>query len=75
MLSNQSLAMPDFDVRMFPKASYVQPASTTRVIASVYYVIMYTVYITVLLSYMVYEKEKKVKETMLIMGMSRGAFW
>ena len=68
--------MPDFWVRMMPKAALFKLSSNfPRILSVLYYVLMYAVFIGVLLSNLVYEKEKKIKESMLMMGMSNGAFW
>ena len=68
VLTNQSLSLPDISVRMFPKIEYTQASTVSRLVSSVYYVIMYSPFIAVLLTLLVYEKEKKIKETMLMMG-------
>ncbi|XP_022092521.1 ATP-binding cassette sub-family A member 5-like [Acanthaster planci] len=75
MLTNETLSLPDVSVRMFPKDRYVEASSFPRVFSSIYYVLMYTIFVAALLSIIVSEKEKKIKETMLVMGMSNGPFW
>ncbi|XP_033629986.1 ATP-binding cassette sub-family A member 5-like isoform X1 [Asterias rubens] len=73
--TNETISLPDVSVRMFPKGAFVLTSPTIRVVNSLYYIMMYLVYIGVLLSVLVYEKEKKIKETMLMMGMNNGPYW
>ncbi|XP_038048297.1 ATP-binding cassette sub-family A member 5-like [Patiria miniata] len=75
MQTNQSLPLPEVSVRMFPKDRFVQASAFPRLFSTIYYVLMYSIFVATLLSSIVYEKEKKIKETMLMMGMSSGPFW
>ncbi len=75
MHTNETIPLPDVSVRMFPKGGYVSTSPSIRVVSSVYYIMMYLIFIGVLLSVLVYEKEKKIKETMLMMGMNNGPYW
>ncbi|XP_038064701.1 ATP-binding cassette sub-family A member 5-like [Patiria miniata] len=76
VVTGETLPVPDFWVRMLPTEGVkVSSTSYVDIINVFFYVLMYAIFITVLMTNLVYEKEKKIKETMLMMGMSNAAFW
>ena len=60
---------------MFPKGEHKTSLSYLKTIISIYMVIAFSPYIMFLLTHIVTEKEKKIKEAMKIMGLSQLAFW
>eukprot|EP00794_Sanderia_malayensis_P009395 gene9395-10383_t len=60
---------------MFPKGEFKTPLSYFKTIISIYMVMVFSPYMMFLLTYVVTEKEKKIKEAMKIMGLSQFAFW
>ena len=67
--------VPNVDVKMMPKAAFTPPVTGFQITVSIYMVMAFTPYITVLLVNIVQEKEKKLKELMRIMGLHSLAFW
>ena len=67
--------LPSISFKMFPKGEYASSTDILSIMGAIYYVIMFTPYIAVLLSNIVGEKEKKIKECMKIMGLREAAFW
>lgn len=63
------------DVQMMPKPIYTPDVSYMQNLASIYIVIAFSPFVTFLLILLVTEKEKKIKETMKIMGMQDSVFW
>ncbi|XP_041473129.1 cholesterol transporter ABCA5-like isoform X4 [Lytechinus variegatus] len=72
---DDSLAMPDVDIRMFPKGQYDYSVDSLRITVSVYIVLAYMPFTAVLLTTLVVEKERKIKEVMNIMGLNNTTFW
>ena len=60
---------------MIPKDSYTSSIEVFQITASIYLVLGFTPYVTVLVVNLVQEKEKKLKDIMRIMGMSDVAYW
>lgn len=61
--------------QMMPKPSYVPDSSVIRSIAPIYYALVYSFCIQLLVISLVTEKQKKQKEVLKIMGMRDTAFW
>ncbi|XP_038065899.1 ATP-binding cassette sub-family A member 5-like [Patiria miniata] len=76
-LASGPLDLPDFSVRMLPVGASTSSSGDDpmRIIIVIFFVLLYGIFVAVLLTNLVYEKEKKIKETMLMMGMSNAAFW
>ncbi|XP_038064464.1 ATP-binding cassette sub-family A member 10-like [Patiria miniata] len=75
VVTGQSIPVPDMWVRMFPLGEYFGSYQQSLLLCVVAYVLMYGFFVSILLTNLVYEKEKKIKENMLMMGMSNAAFW
>ena len=76
MLTNKSsFIQPKITIQMFPKGEYKTPLQYLTTIVSIYMVMAFSPYILFLLTFVVTEKEKKIKEAMKIMGLSTYAFW
>ena len=60
---------------MMPKGSYTSGYGTLQLLSALYLVIAFSPYVGVLVAFIVYEKEKKIKEGMRMMGMRDSAFW
>ncbi|XP_072019069.1 cholesterol transporter ABCA5-like [Amphiura filiformis] len=73
--SKMDLPYPTISFQMFPKGEYEVGVETVKLVSSLYYIIMFTPFIAILLSSLVGEKEKKIKECMKIMGLKETAFW
>lgn len=67
--------VPNIQAQMMPKDPFTPSVAGFSITASVYMVLAFSPYITVLLIYLVQEKEQKLKELMRIMGMSDIAYW
>ncbi|XP_030854731.1 ATP-binding cassette sub-family A member 5 isoform X4 [Strongylocentrotus purpuratus] len=72
---DSSLAMPDVSIRMFPKGQFDFSLDSLRITVSVYIVLAYMPFTAVLLTTLVIEKERKIKEVMKIMGLNNVTFW
>ncbi|XP_022092654.1 ATP-binding cassette sub-family A member 5-like isoform X2 [Acanthaster planci] len=75
VVAGQPIKLPDFSVRMLPVGGAIVNSTVMRIMMVVFFVLMYGIFVAVLLTNLVYEKEKKIKEMMLMMGMSNAAFW
>ena len=60
---------------MMPKDSFTPDVQGFSITASIYMVLAFTPYITILMVNLVQDKEQKIKELMRIMGMSDIAYW
>lgn len=60
---------------MMPQPEYSTDLQYLKTIVSIYMVMAFSPYIMFLLTYVVTEKELKIKEAMKIMGLSTFAFW
>ena len=60
---------------MMPQPEYSTDLSYLKTIVSIYMVMAFSPYIMFLLTFIVTEKELKIKEAMKIMGLSTFAFW
>lgn len=70
-----NLTRPQISVQMLPKTEWKPNVSTIQALASIYFVLAYSPFISFLSVNLVYEKEKKLKEAMRMMGMRDSAFW
>ncbi len=60
---------------MMPKRSYTTDFEVIQILAAMYMVLAFSPYVAMLCAFIVYEKEKKIKEGMRMMGMREAAFW
>lgn len=67
--------VPNIQAKMMPKDSFTPDVQGFSISASIYMVLAFTPYITILVVFLVLEKEQKQKELMRIMGMSDVAYW
>jgi hypothetical protein len=58
-----------------PKKDYVEESIMATIIGSLYFTYLYMNALITFISFVVAEKEKKIKETMRMMGMYDSAFW
>ena len=65
----------NLNVQLMPKGAYTADFTTIQLLASLYLVLAFSPYVGILAAYIVYEKEKKIKEGMRMMGMRDSAFW
>ncbi|XP_065066088.1 cholesterol transporter ABCA5-like [Rhopilema esculentum] len=66
---------PTTTIKMMPKPEYTTDLSYLKTVVGIYMVIAFSPYVMFLLTYIVTEKELKIKESMKIMGLSTFAFW
>ncbi|CAN7984948.1 unnamed protein product, partial [Ixodes hexagonus] len=69
------LKLPEIVVRLLPKAVYVDPGTTWRTLVPLYLTMAFSPFVSVLCVNIVLEKERKIKEGMLMMGMMPSAYW
>ncbi|XP_066291529.1 cholesterol transporter ABCA5-like [Branchiostoma lanceolatum] len=69
-----STSLPNYLVEMMPKPES-SGFSIISTISSIYFVLSYIPFVTTLTVYLVSEKEKKIKESMKMMGLNSMAFW
>ncbi|XP_065189363.1 ATP-binding cassette sub-family A member 9-like [Sycon ciliatum] len=78
-LTAANLSMPDYTTNstpcFMPKADYLPAADELQTLTAIYMVIAYSPMVSILLSLLVTEKEKKIKIGMKMMGMSDVALW
>lgn len=67
--------LDDVNVQMMPKPGYIPDTSYIQIMSSIYFIIAYSPFINFLTVNLVAEKEKKIKESMKMMGLSDSAFW
>ncbi|XP_060080116.1 cholesterol transporter ABCA5-like [Ylistrum balloti] len=72
---DSSFPVPEISVQMMPKPSYTPDTSYLQTISSIYFVIAYSPFVSYLTTNLVAEKEKKIKESMKMMGLRDSAFW
>lgn len=72
---DSSYPRPDISVQMMPKPAYTPDTSYLQTISSIYFVIAYSPIVSYLTTNLVAEKEKKIKESMKMMGLRDSAFW
>ncbi|KAI8501113.1 ATP-binding cassette sub- A member 5 [Branchiostoma belcheri] len=69
-----STGLPNYSVEMMPKPES-RGFSIISTLSSIYFVLSYMPFVTTLTVYLVSEKEKKIKESMKMMGLNSMAFW
>ncbi|XP_033122032.1 ATP-binding cassette sub-family A member 5-like [Anneissia japonica] len=67
--------LPDAYTEMFPKGEYPGSPTALQTTTAVYFVLAYSPFVIVLLSKIVGEKEKKLTQSLKMMGMRTGPFW
>ncbi|KAK7506564.1 hypothetical protein BaRGS_00002039, partial [Batillaria attramentaria] len=63
------------DVQMMPKDEYTPNLSYLQTFSSIYFVLAYSFFVNFLTVNLVAEKEKKIREGMLMMGLRNSVFW
>ncbi|CAH1795729.1 unnamed protein product [Owenia fusiformis] len=72
---NRSFPSPKINVQMMPKGEFTPNVAWIQILSSIYLVMAYGPFVSFLASFLVFEKEKKIKENMKIMGLNGTAFW
>ncbi len=67
--------MPHLSIQQMPKSEWTPDVSYLQTISSIYFVYAYSFFVMFLTILLVYEKEKKIKEGMRMMGMRDSAYW
>ena len=62
-------------MQLLPKPAYLEEIGVFTALSSYYFTIFFQQSLTILVTLIVAEKEKKIKENMRIMGMQDLAFW
>ncbi|GFO31427.1 ATP-binding cassette sub-family a member 5, partial [Plakobranchus ocellatus] len=80
LMKNLGLSSPDpkarsLRVQMMDKKEYSPDSSSIQTTSSIYFVISFTFMVSQLTVRIVSEKEKKIKEGMMMMGLRSSAFW
>ncbi|XP_071963813.1 cholesterol transporter ABCA5-like [Antedon mediterranea] len=78
MKSNKTVTevpLPKIFTQMFPKGEYPGSPSALQTTTAVYFVLSYSPFIVALLAKIVNEKEKKLTQSLQMMGMRTGPFW
>ncbi|KAK7506756.1 hypothetical protein BaRGS_00002231 [Batillaria attramentaria] len=73
--TSSTLPSTEVDVQMMPKDEYTPNLTVLLTISSIYFVLAYTFFINFLTVNLVAEKEKKIREGMLMMGLRNSVFW
>ncbi len=60
---------------MMPKGSFTTNIEIIQLLSALYLVVAFAPYVGVLATLIVYEKEKKIKEGMRMMGLRDSCFW
>lgn len=73
--TRSDVKLPELVVRLLPKPAYVDPGTTWRALVPLYLTLAFSPFVSVLCVNIVLEKERKIKEGMLMMGMMPSAYW
>ncbi|XP_075746374.1 cholesterol transporter ABCA5-like isoform X7 [Rhipicephalus microplus] len=73
--TRSDVRLPEVVVRLLPKPGYVDPGTTWRTLVPLYLTLAFSPFVSVLCVNIVLEKERKIKEGMLMMGMMPSAYW
>lgn len=73
--TRNDVRLPEVVVRLLPKPAYVDPGTTWRTLVPLYLTLAFSPFVSVLCVNIVLEKERKIKEGMLMMGMMPSAYW
>nr|XP_054923491.1 ABC-type organic anion transporter ABCA8-like isoform X1 [Dermacentor andersoni] len=73
--TSNDVRLPEVVVRLLPKPAYVDPGTTWRTLVPLYLTLAFSPFVSVLCVNIVLEKERKIKEGMLMMGMMPSAYW
>ncbi|XP_049519506.1 cholesterol transporter ABCA5-like isoform X3 [Dermacentor silvarum] len=73
--TRSDVRLPEVVVRLLPKPAYVDPGTTWRTLVPLYLTLAFSPFVSVLCVNIVLEKERKIKEGMLMMGMMPSAYW
>nr|XP_006816830.1 PREDICTED: ATP-binding cassette sub-family A member 5-like [Saccoglossus kowalevskii] len=66
--------LPQIQMQLLPKPEYTTDITQLQIMNSLYLVMAFSPFLGILISSLVYEKEKKIKETMKMMGLNSLAF-
>ena len=75
MKSVEDYSKPSIKAQMLPKDSWMPNVEWFQILASVYFVMAYAPFVNFMVVALVTEKEKKIKESMRMMGLRDSAFW
>ena len=75
MKSMDDVSRPHVKAQMLPKPSWTPDLSWIQILASIYFVMAYAPFVNFMVVALVSEKEKKIKESMRMMGLRDSAFW
>ncbi|XP_074647073.1 cholesterol transporter ABCA5-like [Tubulanus polymorphus] len=73
--SNETIPKQRYQVKMMPKDAHYPSIQVLQILYSIYIPMSYTPFLTYLVVYLVYDKERKIKETMQIMGLLNSPYW
>ncbi|XP_077535547.1 cholesterol transporter ABCA5-like isoform X4 [Haemaphysalis longicornis] len=73
--TKSDVKLPELVIRLLPKPAYVDPGTTWRALVPLYLTLAFSPFVSVLCVNIVLEKERKIKEGMLMMGMMPSAYW
>lgn len=73
--TKSDVRLPELVIRLLPKPAYVDPGTTWRALVPLYLTLAFSPFVSVLCVNIVLEKERKIKEGMLMMGMMPSAYW
>jgi ATP-binding cassette subfamily A (ABC1) protein 5 len=68
-------AQMNVSLQLMPKGEYTPDLSYLQTISSIYYVLAYSFFVNFLTVNLVAEKEKKIRDGMLMMGLRNSVFW
>ncbi|XP_064460515.1 cholesterol transporter ABCA5-like isoform X2 [Ornithodoros turicata] len=73
--TKSDVKLPEIVLRLLPKPVYNDPGKTWRSLVPLYLTLAFSPFVSVLCVNIVLEKERKIKEGMLMMGMMPSAYW
>lgn len=74
-INNMTTLLPEALIKLYPKEKYILVPQTFTAIGPMYLVFAFMPIASVLVGSFVYEKELKIKEGMLMMGMRISVYW
>uniref|UniRef100_T1JC73 ABC transporter domain-containing protein n=1 Tax=Strigamia maritima TaxID=126957 RepID=T1JC73_STRMM len=75
MYTQKDYYKPDVHLMLFPKGRYVASTEYLRSFVPLYVVLSFSSYVTYVVILIVGEKEKKIRETMKMMGLKDSVYW
>jgi ATP-binding cassette subfamily A (ABC1) protein 5 len=74
-IDDATKVIPEFTFQNMPKIGYIKEDPIFNGFTAYFFTIVYISSLVIFVTNVVSEKEKKIKETMRIMGMRDSAFW